>query len=104
MFSTMINQATLGSYLDLPERVRVNTKPKRLVPQKRDMNSTEKADSVYINALKNGPLTVKQLAEATDKKVSTCQRQVRRMELRGLIKQSGVIKTKANPPILWGLV
>jgi predicted Rossmann fold nucleotide-binding protein DprA/Smf involved in DNA uptake len=67
------------------------------------VNSTDKADANYLNALKDGPMTVKQLAEAAHKTVATVQRQVRVMEKRGLIKHCGTIKTKANPPILWGL-
>ena len=67
------------------------------------INRTDKAYNNYLDALKNGPMTVKQLADAAHKEVSTVQRQVRRMEQRELIKEYGRVKNKANPAILWGL-
>lgn len=102
MFSTMINQATLRSYLDLPEQVRVTKKKEKVAP-KREPNRTDKADALYLKTLKSGPMTTKQIHESTGKALCTVQRQMPKMVNRGLVVEVKRIKNKANPAILCGL-
>ena len=104
MFSMMIEQATMRSYLDLPEKVRVQTKPKPAVKEKRGPYITETTTQMYLDSFIDGKATVKQIAERTGRNLCTVQRHVRELEKRGVIKIVGRAKTSANPPIIWGIV
>lgn len=67
-------------------------------------NKTDKADANYLKALRNGPLTVKELVVKANREKSQVQRQVRVLEAKGLIKQVGKKKNGSNAAIIWGLV
>lgn len=64
-------------------------------------NSTDKADNHYLKAMGNKPITAKELQKATKKDLTSVQRQLRKMELRGLVKTVGKMPTNGQPGILW---
>lgn len=98
MLSLLVNR-------EIPAFTKTIVIPKktRMTREEFGKNSTDKADKRYLDALKNGPLTVKQISALIGRNVASVQKRVRVMEKNGLIKHCGTLKTKANPPILWGL-
>ena len=75
---------------------------KIIQPNKRIFqNNTDKADSLYLEALEDGPLSTKQLADKTGRNLATVQRQVRMMEARRLVEIAERVPNGANPRIMW---
>lgn len=77
--------------------------PIRKMAEQKAHNSTEKADSRYIKALKIKPMSVKEISDATGLGVCTVQRHVRVMEKRGQVEISCKERNGANPRIIWRL-
>ena len=105
MFSTMIQQATLGSYLDLPESERISRRSaKKKTPNKGlTANESRKANTNkrYMKEIGESTLTTGQIAEKMGINLSAVNRRVKILKGLGMLKCISTRQGKTNTAHLW---